>query len=137
MGRTYLFECPKCAYRAKVAGGATEGAQCSVQTILCHECRELHDAVTALKVALPCLAGDTGAGMRLVSIPKRPKAAPPLSAVLNRLPLPGSTRTRWLKFKPACPVSPRHRVREWRQPDKCPRCGVFLETNAIPFRQWD
>ena len=137
MGRTYLFECLKCGYRAKVSGGAAEGAQCAVQTILCYECRELHDVVISLKVALPRLAGDTGAGTRLAGKPRLPRTAPPIAAVLERLPLPGRTRTRWLKFKPACPVSARHRIREWRQPDKCPRCGVFLEMNAIPFREWD
>src|ERR1041384_5401073 len=137
MGRMYLFECPKCAYRARVAGGATDGAQCAVQTILCFECRALYDAVTSLKVALPRLVSDTGSGKTLANRPKVPATAPPLATVLNRLPFPGRTRTRWLKFKPACPVSARHRVREWRQPDKCPRCGVFLEANAIPFREWD
>ena len=137
MGRSYLFECPKCAYRALVAGGAAEGARFCVQTILCSECRQLHDAVTSLKVSLPRLAGDNGVGVRLAGKPKPLKAAPPFAAVLNRLPLPGRVRSRWQKFKPACPVSAWHRVREWKAPDKCPRCGSFLEANAIPFREWD
>jgi len=137
MGRTYLFECPRCAYRATVAGGAAEGAQFAVQTILCYECRELHDAVTLLKVPLPRLADDTGAWARLADRSKPLKTAPPFSAVLNRLPLPGRVRSRWQKFKPVCPISARHRSREWKQPDKCPRCGIFLEANAIPFREWD
>ena len=137
MGRTYLFECPKCAYRALVAGSAAEGARFSVQTILCYECRELHDAVVSFKVALPRLAGDIGAATRLAGKPKLLKTAPSIAAVLNRLPLPGRTRSRWLYFNPACPVSARHRIREWNQPDKCPRCGCFLESNAIPFREWD
>jgi hypothetical protein len=127
----------KCGYRATVSGGAADGAQFSVQTILCFDCRELFDAVTSLKVPWPRLAGDTGAGTRLAAKPRTLKAAPPISAVLNRLPLPGRTRSRCQQFKPVCPLSARHRVRVWRQPDKCPRCGIFLETNAIPFREWD
>jgi hypothetical protein len=137
MGRTYLFECLICGYRARVAGGAAEGAQFSVQTILCYECRELYDAVTSLKVLLPGIASNTGAGTQLAGKPRRLKAAPPFSAVLNRLPLPSRTRSRWLHFKPVCAVHARHRIREWKQPDKCPRCGIFLEANAIPFREWD
>lgn len=137
MGRTYLFECLTCGYRAKVAGGGAEGAQFSVQTILCYECREIHDAVTSLKVPRLPVVADTGEGTRLAGKPKLLETAPPISAVLNRLPSPGRTRSRWLHFKPACPVFARHRIREWHQPDKCPRCGIFLETNAIPFREWD
>ena len=137
MGRAYLFECPRCGYRAAVAGGAASGAQFAVQTVLCYECRELLDAVTSLKVPRSPVVSDTGAGTRLAGKPKLLKTAPTISAVLNRLPLPGGTRSRWLPFKPACPVFARHRVREWQQPDKCPRCGIFLETNAIPYREWD
>lgn len=137
MGRTYLFECPKCGYRAKVAGGATSGAQFAVQTVLCFECRELHDAVVSLKVTRARLAADPSLGTRLPGKPKLLKTAPPFAAVQNRLPWPARTRSQWQTFKPACPVSPRHRTREWNQPDKCPRCGVFLEMNAIPFREWD
>jgi hypothetical protein len=64
-----------------------------------------------------------------------PKTAPKFAAALNRLPPRGARQ--WLKFKPVCPVSPLHRIRIWKQPDKCPRCGIFLEQNAIPFRIWD
>ena len=137
MGRTYLFECSRCAYRAKVAGGVASGARFTVQTLLCFECRELLDAVISLKVTLPRLTGDTGAATRLTGKPPILKAAPPLADVLNRLPLPARVRSRWQRFKPVCPVSPRHRTREWKPPDRCPRCGAFLETNAIPFREWD
>jgi hypothetical protein len=122
MGRTYLFECSRCGYRARVAGGASEGEHFAVQTIACADCKELHDAVVRFK-ASPRLNGNP------------PKTAPKFVAVLNRLPPRGVRQ--WLKFKPACPVSPLHRIRIWKQPDKCPRCGIFLELNAIPFRIWD
>jgi hypothetical protein len=122
MGRTYLFACFRCGYCASVAGGTAEGDHFAVQTIACADCKSLHDAVTRVR------------------IPPQPKENPPatapkFAAVLNRLPPRGARL--WLKFKPACPVSPSHRVRPWQQPGKCPRCGFFLEQNAIPFRIWD
>ena len=45
MGRTYMFECEKCGYHAMVSGGLAEGLDFTAQTILCHECRELQDAI--------------------------------------------------------------------------------------------
>ena len=122
MGRTYLFECSRCGYRAYVAGGADEGEHFAVQTIACTDCKTLHDVVVRFK-----------ASPRFRKNP--PKTAPNFAAVLNRLP-PRRER-KWLKFKPVCPVSPLHRIRPWQQPGKCPKCGFFLEQNAIPFRIWD
>ena len=122
MGRTYLFECFKCGYHAPVAGGAAEGEHFAVQTIACVDCRALYDAVIRFKAS-----------------PRQPDnapgSAPKFAVVLNRLPPRGGRQ--WLKFKPACPVFPWHRIRLWKQPDKCPKCGNFLEPNAIPFRIWD
>ena len=137
MGRTYLFECPKCGYRAKVSGGADRGVHFAVQTLLCHECRELHEVVTALKTAAPGLVAMSGVQTHLKAARRPSLAAPPFLAVLNRLPPMGTKRLKWVYFKPACPVSARHRIREWQSPDKCPKCGCFLERNAIPFRIWD
>ena len=139
MGRTYSFECSKCGYCAKVSGGADRGVHVAVQTILCSECKELHDAVTGLKVPVPPNAALQRWKLktsRLDSV-KAPARPPTFEAALNRLPPGGAKRVRWLRFKAACPVSPRHRVREWHQPGKCPQCGVFLERSAIPFRIWE
>jgi len=122
MGRTYSFECPKCEYRVQVAGGADEGAHFAVQTIACADCRELYDVVIRFK-----------ASPRLAENP--PGNAPKVAAALARLPLRGPRL--WLKFKPACPVSPRHFFRLWKRPGKCPRCGTFLEPGALPYRVWD
>ena len=122
MGRTYLFECSRCGYRAYVAGGAAEGEHLAVQTIACADCKALYDAVIRFK-----------ASPRPGENP--PGTAPKFVAVLNRLPPRGVRQ--WLKFKPACPVASWHRIRPWKQPDKCPKCGIFLELNAIPFRIWD
>ena len=123
MGRTYLFECFRCGYRARVSGGAGAGEHFAVQTIVCADCKELYDAVTEFKATTSPMAGGSN------------KTAPQFAAVLNRLP-PRGVRPR-LKFKPACPVSPLHRVRVWNRPDKCPKCGMFMEQNGLPFRLWD
>jgi hypothetical protein len=65
------------------------------------------------------------------------KGAPSFLAALGRLTYAGWTRFKWLEFKPQCPVSPSHPVQDWGEPGKCPRCGVFLEKNAMPYRVWD
>jgi hypothetical protein len=122
MGRTYAFECPRCGYRAHVAGGAAEGCHFAVQTIACNDCQALYDAVIRCKASL-----------RQDENP--PPTAPKFSAVLNRLPQRGARI--WLQYQPACPVSPRHRIQLWKQPDKCPKCRTFLEFGALPYRLWD
>jgi NAD-dependent SIR2 family protein deacetylase len=121
MGRTYLFECSKCGYRARVSGSADRGRHVVVQTVLCAECKELYDAVIAFKPS--------------VHWEFHPKTAPGFISLLNRLP-PRGVRP-WIKWKLVCPISPRHRIRLWKQPDKCPRCGTFLDPSVIPFRRWD
>ena len=62
---------------------------------------------------------------------------PSFQNALNRLTVTGARRYRWQQFKPQCPVSRSHRVQQWNDPDKCPRCGLFLEKNIIPYRIWD
>jgi len=121
MGRTYLYECSKCGYRARVSGGADRGRHVAVQTISCADCRELYDAVIGFR---PSLGRDNN-----------PKTAPKFTILLSRLPPRNALR--WVKLKLACPVSPRHRFRLWKQPDKCPKCGAFLDPGGMPFRLWD
>lgn len=136
VGRTYLFECSRCGYRAKVSGGAERGFHFAVQPISCCECKELYDAVTDLKVsAAPALLRWKLDTSRLDA--KALTKAPTFQAALNRLTFPGVTRFRWLHFKAACPMVAHHRVKEWQHPGKCPKCGYFLECNAVPFRRWD
>ncbi len=140
MGRSYWFECPKCGYRAKVSGRADEGIAFFVQTILCQECKELYDAVTRLKVAVESGGlGGLGGLRKARSAKARPSITTPphFLSVLNRLLPAGAKRYRWLRFKLQCPVSPVHRVRSWNDPDQCPRCGIFLEKSALPYRLWD
>jgi predicted RNA-binding Zn-ribbon protein involved in translation (DUF1610 family) len=140
MGRSYWFECPKCGYRTKASGRADRGLAFFVQTVLCLECRQLYDAVTRLRV--PDEFGGMGgfAGWRRGRAPGPHcdiDSPPGFQAVLNRLPQTGVKRFRWLRFKIQCPVSALHRVRSWNDPDRCPKCGVYLEKNALPYRLWD
>ena len=140
MGRSYWFECPKCGYRAKVSGRADRGLTFFVQTILCLDCRQLYDAVTRLRVPAESDGLRSFAGWRLARSPASARniSSPPgFQSVLNRLPQTGVKRFRWLPFKIQCPVSALHRVRSWNDPDKCPKCGIYLEKNALPFRLWD
>jgi hypothetical protein len=123
MIRIFLFECEECGYTVKVAGGLTEGRDLAAQTILCEECNELRDAVIARRV--PTTGEETAPA----------KVAPPFEAVANLLPPMGSTH--WVHFEPACSNGPHHPIRLWHQPGKCPHCGVFMERNTVPFRQWE
>ena len=142
MGRTNLFECPKCGYRAKVSGGADRGYHFAVQTIVCRECKELHDAVTELRIAVarPAVLPAGTALLRRqepAGVRKKANSPPTFQSALSRLLLAGAKQYRWLSFDAACPISPRHRIQKWNWPGKCPKCGLFLEQSAIPFRVWD
>jgi hypothetical protein len=140
MGRSYWFECTKCGYRTVVAGRADRGLEVSVQTILCRDCRQLYDAVTRLRIADELGASGSIGGLHKAKLPRargRITAPPTIQAALNRLPLTGVRRFKWLPFKIQCPVSALHRVRSWNDPDHCPKCGIFLEKSALPYRLWD
>lgn len=138
MGQSYWFECARCGYRAKVSGRGDQGVNLHVQTISCHECKQLYDAVTRLRIPVetrPCL----GWGRSRVRNPSRAlELQPPtFQAALNRLRKMPSADWMWVEFKPQCPVSARHRIQTWNDPDKCPKCGIFLEKNPLPYRIWD
>ena len=140
MGRSYWFECPRCGYRAKISGRPDRGLNFFVQTIMCRDCRELYDAVTRLKV----LDGPAALGRRTEwgrpkssNLRPTPSVPPSFQSVLSRLPYLGARPSRWLQFKLQCPVSALHRVQAWNDPGRCPRCGVYLEKNALPFRLWE
>ena len=140
MGRSYWFECPKCGYRAKVSGRADRGLNFVVQTILCRDCKQLYDAVTRLRVPAKPDGLRSFAGWRLARmLDATPSVSSPpgFQSVLNRLPQTGVKRFRWLAFNLQCPVSALHRVRSWSDPDRCPKCGVYLEKGALPYRLWD
>ncbi len=138
MGRSYLFECTKCGYKAKVSGGTDEGLNCCIQTILCRDCHKLYDSVIRLKVR-----ADAGRGIVFGHQPVRTRGRrsgdvpPAFEAVINRLPPASAKRFRWIQFKICCPVSAAHRVQIWNDPGKCPQCAHYLEKSAPPFRIWD
>lgn len=138
MGKSYWFECGRCGYRAKVAGRADEGLHLAVQTIVCKDCKELYDAVTQIRMlngSKPALHGTLRtAPLRLEGEAKRP---PVFLWASNRLRYSGEGFGEWLKFPLQCPVSPLHKVRAWNDPDKCPRCGVYLEKSTLAYRIWD
>jgi hypothetical protein len=139
MGRTYWFECSKCGYRAQASGKPDRGLNVFVQTIACADCKALYDVVTRLRVP------DESKGMKFSfglnglrsSLQQRNSVPPSFQSALNRLPYRGVRHYKWLNFKPQCPVSPIHRVQNWSETDKCPRCGLHLDKNALPFRIWE
>ncbi len=134
MGRTFHFECPVCQYRARLSGGFDSGLHCEVQTMVCRECRELFDALLkvrtrrreTLEIAtrrLPAKEAD------IPPVVLRQGSFQPLEIAVAPL--------EWKQFKLACPTNPRHRVEEWKEPGRCPRCGNFMEKSGIPFRLWE
>src|SRR5262249_29958690 len=139
VGRSYWFECGKCGFRAKVSGRADRGLNFAVQTIHCRDCKSLYDTVIRLRVpdALNECLRPSLRTQNLLSPQKTVSSPPTFEAVLNRLPFKGIRQFKWLRFKPQCPLSAYHRVEEWNAPAKCPRCGVYLEQSAMPYRLWD
>lgn len=136
MGRSYLFECEKCSYKAIVSGGADEGYEFHVQTTMCRDCRILFDAVVRLRV--PDGGLKIPNELQRFRSRKSPHGTPPsFETVVNRLPPMGIKRFKWAQFKIHCPVSLAHRVQAWNEPGKCPRCGTFLDKSALPFRHWE
>jgi len=135
MGRSYLFECSKCGYNATVSGGADAGGEFSVQTAACRDCRVLFDSVVRWRVPDNGLKYVPDFRLRLR---KSDQETPPsIEVALSRLPLLDIRKFKWVQFKPRCAVSLAHRVHVWNEPGKCPRCGNFMDKNALPFRYWD
>jgi len=132
-----MFECPRCHYRTVVAGGADAGFHCWVQTIICYDCKALHDVPTRVRVAVepkkPVTASKLG---RAELLPAR-EQIPDVTLVQNRLFVTLAKEFRWISFKLRCPKSDTHRIAPWRDPGKCPRCATQLERTAVPYRVWD
>jgi hypothetical protein len=144
MGRSYWFECPKCSYRVKVSGGTDRGVNVFIETIHCRDCKELHDVVTRIRIPDEIQdrvrAGYCARGPPRAKLPGRSRAAkgaPSFQAAVGRLCYTGLARFKWLDFKLQCPVSPSHSVQSWSEPWRCPKCGTFLEKNAMPYRIWE
>ena len=138
MGRAYLFECLKCHYRAKVAGGEDRGVHCWVQTIRCGDCAALYDVPARLRVA----AAEVPLAHRLWHRTLRPAAVPAEAlgrgrSWADRLVFGGAPKVKWITVRLRCPVSASHRIELWRAPGRCPRCGTLLERALTPYRVWD
>ena len=132
MGRTYLFECPLCQYRAKISGGADSGLHCAIQTVVCHDCRELFDVFTRQRQFADARENIKFPGFF------RPEIPPVILQESSFNPHPAPPRPLvWREFELTCPVEPKHVVEAWKDPGRCPRCGTFLEQNGLPFRLWD
>ncbi len=122
MGKTYQFECELCQYRVKVSGGADAGVDCEVQTVVCHDCRELFDVFTRVR--------------RRATVGEKFKPLHPEIPPLQLRSAPASPPG-WKTVVLACPVSDRHQVETWKDPGRCPRCGCFLQKSGLPFKIWD
>jgi hypothetical protein len=141
MGRSYIYECQKCGYRAIVSGRNDRGVNFAVTTIRCLDCRELRDAVTALRLS--------ESEMQAKDNPSRPikgrvlrenwnlKLPPSAEAVFNRLAVRDGSKYRWVHYAPRCSRSPVHRIEPWIDPGLCPKCGIHMEKGAMPYRLWD
>jgi hypothetical protein len=137
MGRSYWFECSKCGYRAKVSGGEDRGVFLMVRTIACRDCKELYDAIIRMKVPVePGTSADReslGSGNSSCSS----KHPPIFQVALNRLTVTGARAFKWIQYPLRCPAMGFHRVQPWNDPDKCPRCGIYLERTTLPYRIWE
>jgi hypothetical protein len=142
MGRTYLFDCSRCGYRAKVSGKADHGFTVCVQTVVCLDCKKLYDAVTRVKrpianrLELQTLSRGPHS-WKLSNHAAPSESCPTFQSAVNRLAFTGGKRQRWVDCALRCPVAGWHRVQEWNEPDKCPKCGTYLERHALPYRIWD
>jgi hypothetical protein len=147
MGRTFQFACPHCQYQARVSGGGDAGINCSVQTIVCLDCRRLFNVFTRLRLRKgekePASAGmetksdrnllPTGANIPPIRLLENPWS---FFAPGRRSPNPPKER-HWAELKPVCPVAGFHRIKIWKDPGRCPRCGNHLEKNGLPYRLWE
>lgn len=132
-----MFECPRCHYRAVVAGGTDAGFHCWVQTIICYDCKALHDVPTRVRVAVePEQRASSGKQVRPKLLSAR-EEVPDVNVLQNRLLVSVAKQFRWVSFRLQCPKSPFHRIEPWRDPGKCPRCSTQLERTVIPYRVWD
>jgi hypothetical protein len=96
MGRTYLFECPKCEYSARVSGREDRGFTVCVQTIVCRDCRRLYDAVVRLRVSASGPSPATRSDFQIqnqssFAAERRARVSTSLSNSLESIGLPGAT----------------------------------------------
>ena len=138
MGRTFLFQCPRCHYQAAVVGGADSGFNCFVQTIACRDCSSLYDVTTCLRLAESKTRRLRPLWRRTLASRAGAEDEPKTNiAWYNRLLFSATKNSQWVKVKLRCPVSKTHRIELWNEPGKCPRCRTHLERTLTPYRIWD
>jgi transposase-like protein len=138
VGKTYHFECPHCHYRARVSGGVDEGTSCRVQTILCHDCRELFDVFTRVRKRQQATVTKRTLMYAEIVIPPALLVQQPLREFQEKpASRPQPPPSFWENLAIFCPVTRSHRVESWSDPGRCPRCGNFLEKNGYPWKLWD
>jgi hypothetical protein len=133
VGKTYVFECSYCQYRAKISGGPDGGLHCVIQTIICRDCRELYDVFVRQRRRADAA--------KLVKFPGfyRPEIPPVVlrQSSLNPPAKPLAPLVWYDSERLACPVESKHPVEPWNDPGRCPRCGNFMEKNGFPYRTWE
>ena len=124
--------------RGRCSGGADRGVIACVQTVLCRDCKALYDAVLRFKLpdGIPPPSAQAGFANSVQGRLAR-NLPPPMHLVLERLRYTGAKRFKWVRFDLQCPVSRDHRVRSWNDPDRCPKCGIYLQKSALPYRLWE
>jgi hypothetical protein len=132
VGKTYMFECPQCQYRAKISGGADSGEHCEIQTIVCRDCKELYDVFKRRRRRADAVDLVKFPGFYCPEIP--PTVLGDSSVNPSRKPLAPLV---WRDTKLACPVEPKHFVESWNDPGRCPRCGNFMDRIGFAYRAWD
>jgi hypothetical protein len=155
MVAVYRFDCQKCNYSARACGGEVMGRGFLARTIICLDCREIYDVVSAL--TRPC----QGLPSELIGgNDRRPVVVPPsqlaviadqlnlLTTVLpaarklvlyreSAVPFANLMTPHSVKIRLLCPVNSQHRIRLWKESTTCPRCHDILVRSPIPYRIWD
>lgn len=154
MGRLYRFDCPRCGFTARAGAGTIQNSGFSTATIVCKDCKEIYDVVSALRLA-PSMVNSARKSFgrqrivlsaeRLLQIEDKVNLPPSMLPhsrklilqQLNPTPLARFLAQRWFQVKLLCPVNPRHRIQPWKTPARCPNCEDYLDTTLLPYRVWD
>jgi hypothetical protein len=165
MAQIRQFRCPGCAYCAEVSGGEDRGLELYTQTIVCDECKELHDVpVRRFEIpsedrnlfpdpsAKPLMATWMKFKMGEVSRKAKPDTSPAQFPHLQHY---------WKQVQLRCPKNHYHRPKTWygmhlpleeefaiggdysvvedeeqRASGLCPRCGSRM-IRSQPLATWE
>ena len=113
MGTRYQFLCKHCDYETVVSGGDDVGMACRTTTISCQDCGELFDVVTSDK------PWDESVGLSD-----------------EELVCPGPEPDDSGDDEGTDCSNPSHRVRRWKFPGPCPKCGQAISKGEAMV-DWD